>query len=248
MSSFSDRIRRFYRRTGYRKAVLIHVLVAQAFALALAVIGSGLLKGRVDPHIVVLALVIPMIMVPLHSLFDLRLLFQLERSEQSLLKIAVRDSLTGAYARQHLLARAEQEVERAQRRGAPLALLVIDIDRFKQINDSFGHASGDQILREIVELGREGVRREECLARYGGDEFVVVMPETGIEGARIVAERTRSRVEGHHFRCSGREIPVTISVGVTTLSAEMHDADAMLAAADTQLYAAKMAGRNTAAG
>jgi diguanylate cyclase (GGDEF)-like protein len=104
------------------------------------------------------------------------------------------------------------------------------------------------VLKEIVELAREGVRREECLARYGGDEFVVVMPETSVQGARIVAERTRGRVERHVFAFAGREIPVTISVGVTVLSPEMADAEAMLAAADTQLYAAKMAGRNTAAG
>jgi diguanylate cyclase (GGDEF)-like protein len=167
---------------------------------------------------------------------------------EELYQLAIVDGLTRTFNRRYLMDFLTREISRCRRHTRPLSLLLFDIDRFKQINDSFGHASGDQILREIVELAREGVRREECLARYGGDEFVVVMPETAIEGARIVAERTRSRVEGHSFRCAGREIPVTISVGVTPLSPEMQDAEAMLAAADTQLYAAKMAGRNTAAG
>jgi diguanylate cyclase (GGDEF)-like protein len=102
------------------------------------------------------------------------------------------------------------------------------------------------VLRQIVEVAREGVRREECLARFGGDEFVVVMPETPLEGARIVAERTRGRVEQHFFAWDGRSVPVTISVGVAELVPEMDDADAMLAAADKKLYAAKEAGRNRA--
>jgi diguanylate cyclase (GGDEF)-like protein len=129
-----------------------------------------------------------------------------------------------------------------------LSLLLFDIDRFKQINDRFGHSAGDCVLRTIVEVAREGVRREECLARFGGDEFAVVMPETELAGARIVAERTRGRVELHGFEASGRAIPVTISVGVAALEPGMADADAMLAAADAQLYAAKQAGRNTAVG
>ncbi|HEY8155722.1 MAG TPA: GGDEF domain-containing protein [Myxococcota bacterium] len=167
---------------------------------------------------------------------------------EELYQLAIVDGLTRTFNRRYLMDFLTREISRCRRHSRPLSLLLFDIDRFKEINDRFGHASGDQVLRTIVEVAREGVRREECLARYGGDEFVVVMPETAIEGARIVAERTRGRVEGHGFAFAGREIPVTISVGVTVLSAEMADAEAMLAAADTQLYAAKMAGRNTAAG
>jgi diguanylate cyclase (GGDEF)-like protein len=167
---------------------------------------------------------------------------------EELYQLAIVDGLTRVFNRRYLMDFLTREISRCRRHTRPLSLLLFDIDRFKQINDSFGHASGDQVLKEIVELAREGVRREECLARYGGDEFAVVMPETALEGARIVAERTRMRVEGHAFAFAGREIPVTISVGVAVLSTEMADAEAMLAAADTQLYAAKMAGRNRAAG
>jgi diguanylate cyclase (GGDEF)-like protein len=167
---------------------------------------------------------------------------------EELYQLAIVDGLTRIFNRRYLMDFLAREISRCRRHARPLSLLLFDIDRFKQINDCFGHSAGDHVLREIVEVAREGVRREECLARFGGDEFAVVMPETELAGARIVAERTRIRVEGHAVAFAGREIPVTISVGVTVLSPEMADAEAMLAAADTQLYAAKMAGRNTAAG
>jgi diguanylate cyclase (GGDEF)-like protein len=167
---------------------------------------------------------------------------------EELYQLAIVDGLTRVFNRRYLMDFLAREISRCRRHARPLSLLLFDIDHFKGINDRFGHAAGDQVLREIVALARQGVRREECLARYGGDEFAVVMPETELPGARIVAERTRGRVEQHRFVSSGRQVPVTISVGLAQLTAEMDDAEAMLAAADLQLYAAKSAGRNAAAG
>lgn len=167
---------------------------------------------------------------------------------EELYQLAIVDGLTRTFNRRYLMDFLNREISRCRRHTRPLSLLLFDIDRFKQINDCFGHAAGDHVLRGIVEVAREGVRREECLARFGGDEFAVVMPETELAGARVVAERLRGRVQLHPFEASGRTIPVTISAGVATLEPAMGDAEAMLAAADTQLYAAKMAGRNTSAG
>jgi diguanylate cyclase (GGDEF)-like protein len=167
---------------------------------------------------------------------------------EELYQLAIVDGLTRTFNRRYLMDFLSREISRCRRHARPLSLLLFDIDHFKQVNDRFGHAAGDQVLREIVEVARQGVRREECLARYGGDEFAVVMPETELAGARIVAERTRGRVEQHAFASSGRSIPVTISVGVIQLASDMNDAEAMLASADAQLYAAKSAGRNAARG
>jgi len=167
---------------------------------------------------------------------------------EELYQLAIVDGLTRTFNRRYLMDFLSREISRCRRHERPLSLLLFDIDGFKQINDRFGHSGGDVVLRTIVEVAREGVRREECLARFGGDEFAVVMPETELAGARIVAERMRGRVEHHAFASSGRAIPVTISVGVAELAPEMADAEAMLAAADAQLYAAKQAGRNTAVG
>jgi diguanylate cyclase (GGDEF)-like protein len=167
---------------------------------------------------------------------------------EELYQLAIVDGLTRVFNRRYLMDFLSREISRCRRHARPLSLLLFDIDHFKQINDRFGHSGGDVVLRTIVDVARQGVRREECLARFGGDEFAIVMPETELPGARIVAERTRALVEHHTFEMGGRAIPVTISVGVAALTPGTADAEAMLAAADAQLYAAKQAGRNAAAG
>lgn len=241
MSGLQDAVRRFYQRVGYRGAVLIHMLVAQVLAMGCAIIGSVLLKGQVDQDIVLLAAIVPLILVPLHSIFDLRLLFQLERSEQSLLQIAVRDSLTGAYTRQHLLARAQHEVERAWRRQSPLALLLIDIDRFKQINDTNGHAVGDTVLISFVRKCRNVIRHVDILGRLGGDEFVLVLPECTKAQALRAAERIRKFASG---RDEGKGVSFTVSIGVAVLGSGTPNLEKLMHAADQALYEAKQAGRD----
>lgn len=238
---FPNAVRRMYQKVGYRGAVLIHMLIAQLLAVSCAMFGSWLLKGYIDSHIVILAVVIPLLLVPLHSIFDLRILFQLERSEQSLLQIAVRDSLTGAYARQHLLARAQHEVERAWRRQSPLALLVVDIDRFKQINDNHGHAVGDTVLISFVRKCRNVIRHVDILGRLGGDEFVLVLPECTKAQALRAAERIRKFASG---RDEGKGISYTVSIGVAVLGPKDNNLEKLMHAGDQALYEAKQAGRD----
>jgi diguanylate cyclase (GGDEF)-like protein len=167
---------------------------------------------------------------------------------EELYQLAIVDGLTRVFNRRYLMDFLSRELSRCRRHARPLSLLLFDIDHFKQINDSFGHSGGDVVLRTIVDVARQGVRREGCLARYGGDEFAIVMPETELPGARVVAERTRGLVELHPFEMGGRAIAVTISVGVAVLTPATADAEAMLAAADAQLYATKQTGRNAVAG
>jgi diguanylate cyclase (GGDEF)-like protein len=166
---------------------------------------------------------------------------------EELHQLAIVDGLTRAFNRRYLDDFLAREISRCRRHHRPLSLMLFDVDRFKEINDGLGHGAGDHVLRTLAELARESVRREECLARYGGDEFALVMPETRLDGARIVAERERGRVEGHAFTWNGKPLPVTISVGVAELAPEMADGDALVAAADARLYAAKTAGRNRTA-
>lgn len=163
-------------------------------------------------------------------------------------QLAITDGLTRLFNRRFLTDFLGREISRCRRHARPLSLMLFDLDGFKQINDGHGHAAGDQVLRQLVEVARKGVRHEECLARYGGDEFAIVMPETPIEGARIVAERVRGRVEGTSFSWQGRQLAVTISAGVVSLAGAIADPDAFLAAADARLYDAKAAGRNAVRG
>jgi diguanylate cyclase (GGDEF)-like protein len=167
---------------------------------------------------------------------------------EEIYQLTIADGLTRAFNRRYLMDFLSREISRCRRHERPLALLLADVDHFKRINDALGHAAGDHVLRELVTCMAHGVRREECLARHGGDELALVMPETTLEGARIVAERIRERIAHQDFRWGGARIEVTVSLGIAALLPGIADADGLLAAADAQLYAAKAAGRNATSG
>jgi diguanylate cyclase (GGDEF)-like protein len=154
------------------------------------------------------------------------------------------DGLTQAHNRRFLLEFLDRELARHQRHRRPLSLLLFDLDDFKRINDDWGHLTGDAVLRELAELIRARVRREDCFARWGGEEFAVALSETDPDAAQLFAERVRKLVEEHEFRAGGERLPVTISVGVATAPPDLRDAEAFLATVDALLYEAKRQGRN----
>jgi diguanylate cyclase (GGDEF)-like protein len=154
------------------------------------------------------------------------------------------DGLTQAHNRRFLLEFLDRELARHQRHQRPLSLLLFDLDAFKRINDDWGHLTGDAVLRELAELVRARVRREDCFARWGGEEFAVALSETDPEAAELFAERVRKLVEEHEFQVNGERLPVTISIGVATAPPDLRDAETFLAKADALLYEAKRQGRN----
>jgi diguanylate cyclase (GGDEF)-like protein len=157
-----------------------------------------------------------------------------------LTRIATVDAVTGLFNRRYFQGRLEAEVQRARRQRQELALLMIDIDDFKRINDTLGHLEGDRALREVADFLRGGVRIFDVCARYGGEEFVIVMPGASAEVATHVAERIRRQVEQ---RSAHDPMPITISIGIGML--QPHDAiDDLIATADRALIAAKAAGKN----
>src|SRR5206468_732251 len=120
-----------------------------------------------------------------------------------------------------------------------------DVDFFKQVNDTAGHLVGDEVLRQIATLLAEAVRRVDIVARYGGEEFVLILPETGAAGAKVFGERICGRIAAHEFKAMGRNIRLTVSVGLATFpSPQIDSADDFLARADEALYRAKAGGRN----
>jgi diguanylate cyclase (GGDEF)-like protein len=158
----------------------------------------------------------------------------------------VRDGLTGAYNRHFLDERLAAEVSYARRHGTPLTVMFIDADHFKRVNDTYGHAGGDEVLRRVSRFLLETMRTEDVVARYGGEEFVVVLRGVSAVGVLAVAERVRSGVEVLPIVHDGKRIPVTVSVGVATHSAErpVETMAALMALADAALYSAKESGRN----
>jgi diguanylate cyclase (GGDEF)-like protein len=158
-------------------------------------------------------------------------------------RLAICDGLTGAYNKRYLLDFLDREVARAQRYGSPLWLAMFDIDHFKNVNDEYGHPSGDRVLTVIGEVAGAMMRREQLLARYGGEEFAVVLPEMTEDQVRQLCERLRKVVARQVFDFAGREASVTISIGAACLGATM-TRDELIAAADEALYKAKRDGRD----
>ena len=168
-----------------------------------------------------------------------------EKLQQNLYNMAIHDPLTGAFNKRYLAERIDQEVAFAWRRGRPLSLIILDIDRFKQVNDNYGHHVGDEVLREVARFVQSSLRLEDIFSRFGGEEFVVLMRDTDTEMARQVAERLRCGIEDLSIQSGEQSLSVTISAGiaVTTDSTCTSSMD-LFSQADRRLYTAKNTGRN----
>jgi two-component system, cell cycle response regulator len=166
-----------------------------------------------------------------------------EHYQKKLFESALRDGLTSTFNRRYFVDRLQSEIRFAVRHEKTLALLFVDIDHFKRINDEHGHLAGDQVLSGVARVMTSTIRAEDVLARYGGEEFVVICREIEADGALALGERLRVAVEQHRFEHAGKVIPVTVSVGIAA-ERKIEDAQAFIAAADAAMYEAKRAGRN----
>lgn len=165
-------------------------------------------------------------------------------AELRLEALAATDALTGLMNRRRFFQRLEAEVARAARFSRPLSVAMVDVDHFKRVNDTYGHATGDAVLRAVAQTLREALRAMDAVGRVGGEEFAVLLPETGLEAAAGVLERIRQAVAGLEVMAAdGRQVRVTVSAGVAAWQAG-EEAEAALRRADAALYAAKSAGRN----
>jgi two-component system cell cycle response regulator len=184
---------------------------------------------------------------------DLRLRFRIiDATEESLYRelydSSVHDALTRVFNRRHFSDRLIVEVSHARRTKGDMAVLMIDVDRLKEVNDSYGHLAGDRALSGIAASIGSSIRLEDVLARYGGDEFAILAPGTSHQDAARLAERVAQAVEGLCLVARGERVPVTVSIGVASLS-ELEPSDQphmeLLSRADERLYRAKRAGRNS---
>ena len=170
---------------------------------------------------------------------------ELAEANARLAQLAVTDGLTGLYNHRHFHERLTLEVERSQRSGLPLSLLMLDVDNFKLFNDSHGHPAGDEVLRQLARVLTDTRRANDVVARYGGEEFAVILVDTAKFTAAKVAERVRERVAAHDFSDAAQKAgKISVSVGVATFPEDGTDAEGLVRSADTALYAAKRAGRN----
>jgi two-component system cell cycle response regulator len=171
---------------------------------------------------------------------------RLRDNVQASIEMAITDALTGLFNRRYMETHLATLVEQAASRGKPLAVLILDIDYFKSVNDSHGHDAGDDVLREFSTRIRKSIRNIDLACRYGGEEFVIVMPETDMAVATMVAERIRRRIAAEPFPIQegARKLEVTISIGLSAIGTPGDNAASILKRADTALYRAKRDGRN----
>ena len=157
------------------------------------------------------------------------------------------DGLTQVFNRRYFEDAIERELSRSRRYTRPLSLVLLDIDHFKKINDTYGHLAGDAVLKELALTVRARTRREDVFARFGGEEFALLLPEVDQKGALQLAEKARKLVEKHSFVFDGEDIPVTMSAGVATLIKKNENPAELIRRADEKLYEAKTGGRNRVA-
>lgn len=168
---------------------------------------------------------------------------ELEANKQTFEMLSITDQLTGLYNSRYFYEQLQKEIQRSQRYGRPLSVLLIDIDDFKKHNDSFGHIEGDRVLRQLGRLISSVLRENDSGYRYGGEEFTIILPETDGDQAAVVADRIRSDFKGVDFSPDGQEVQKTLSAGVAEFNGS-DDVSSFIRHADKAMYAAKQTGKD----
>lgn len=221
-------------------STLVIVLVAQIVAHGVVTVTGGAERWVVTlaAWLATLAAAPPVLWL------TLKLVFDLDRAQRVIEEQSSRDPLTGVFNRRHFMTAVEREWARSRRYGVHGALLLIDVDHFKRVNDGRGHLCGDALLREIARVSADSLRQADVLARFGGEEFIIYLPSTDPLGALDVAERIRQHVAALRLQWEGVATGATVSIGVASLGPLHGSVDALIGDADAALYQAKEAGRN----
>jgi len=231
---------------GTRLAGIVAILITAIYGLrlvaGLAHIGGEFSFARFNELQSVLILLLVFLSMALNFGF---LLMAMDRLRNEVADLALLDDLTGVGNRRHLLQRLTEECARSDRSAEPFALLVIDLDGFKAINDSYGHAAGDACLQHFTLMAQTRLRPGDLLARTGGDEFCIVLPSSTLREGAMIARRVLDVCRTDAEQCTGSDIPIAVSIGVAQWSSEVGAyPDRLIAAADHALYDAKKGGRN----
>jgi diguanylate cyclase (GGDEF)-like protein len=220
-------------------------LLCIAASLAITASVTFLVTGTLDIGLgAYIAVLVPAIVVPIGSYTHISMSAQLRDANERLRALSETDPLTQTCNRRRFLEVAVQQLALARRYCFPTSLLLIDFDNFKQINDRFGHAAGDRVLVDAAGIMRRALRESDTLARFGGEEFIVLLPHTAREGALLVAERVMAVIRDNEFHHDDRAVGVTVSIGGVTCETSESSLDTMTSRADRLLYASKQAGRD----
>ena len=237
-------MRDLIRRYGVIRLTVGATVLSILLSLAIMV-GVNVLTGQGIPRDGYLVPILaPAIIAPLLSHGTFRVIAQLDAAERRLHLLSRTDELTGACNRRYFMDLALMELERAERYHSPFSIGILDFDNFKLINDRFGHLAGDQALREVSRICQETIREADLFARYGGDEFIFLLPETDTAEAVEGLQRVVEGVAAFSFESGGRMVYPRISVGIHSYGPKSTTLDAILEKADLALYKSKQMGGN----
>ena len=240
--------RRFYAwllRLGQTRTMMLGTMIAITTSVLVTTLVMGLLPGSREYfwYNMIVAVASPLLSAPGLALIAFAMVYKLDETQTALTLAAETDALTGVANRRYFMAQAERAFADAKATGTAFAVVMIDIDHFKAINDTHGHSIGDEVLLDVAQACKQALRAGDCFARFGGEEFVALLHRTDGAGAAVIAEVLRKTVAGLAFE--NRTPPaVTVSLGVASYLAKSESLHDILNEADRQLYAAKAAGRN----
>jgi len=242
--SISKNIHQFFLNRGIGKGVvyltfgsiLLSVLIT--FLISVVFGKSPGLQGYS------LAVIVPLLIASIAGYITLSMYFELEQSRQEIHHLANTDDLTQTFNRRYFFELADRELERSKRSGRSLAIVLFDIDDFKQVNDSHGHLVGDLVLQELCRACQSVVRPYDVFARFGGEEFIFLLPDTDEGRARAFANRLRLLISKHVISFNGVSVQMTISAGTAVFDPEKDSLDDLINRADGALYKAKNSGKN----
>jgi diguanylate cyclase (GGDEF)-like protein len=242
-SGFQDRFNAWLLRVGQVRVVLAITVFSAVLSVVMTGIGNVIFMPEVPwEEWFYVSLFVPVIISPIVSTMVLSLLYQLAEARAALLTMSQTDPLTGVGNRRLFIERAAHALAEASRVQSPVCVVLIDVDDFKKLNDRYGHAVGDEALIAVATICRQSLRVGDVFCRWGGEEFIVLLPQATLEQGCVLAERLRARVAAAVVE--GVPDGVTISLGVAALVSSSETLDQVISNADRQLYLAKDAGKN----
>ncbi len=230
------------RRFGVGRMTVAATLLAVFASIFIA--GATLLVFERELSLIgmLLAVIIPLLLAPISLYNNFSLVHRLDSAEEQLRMLSHTDELTGIFNRRYFFEQAARELERAKRHQHQFSIAILDFDNFKDINDVYSHLAGDAVLKHVAQVCLAGLRQMDTFARYGGDEFVFLLPSTNAEQAKECLDRILEQISASGFRYTGHNISIRVSVGVSVFRGNMSDLNALMREADFALYAAKHQG------
>ena len=230
------------RRFGVWRMTVAATLLAVFASVVLAGATLLIVQGKISPIGMLLAVIIPILLAPVSLYNNFKLVHRLGITEEQLRLLSNTDELTGVFNRRYFFEQAAREFERGKRHNRQFSVAILDFDNFKDINDIYSHLAGDAVLKHVAQICMAGLRQMDIFARYGGDEFIFLQPDTNAQQAKECLDRILEQIGASGFQFAGHTISIRISMGVSVFRENMADFNALMREADFALYAAKHQG------